>query len=100
MIWHLSILARSAGRLRNMGDVIGGLERTNEEAASEAEVGRDGEFPVSDTLLRGLGWDREFICWGLRTEPVSGEAEIGKVISGAQIRRWCSETPRVRPRMQ
>jgi hypothetical protein len=37
-----------------MGDVIGGLKRTNGEVALEAEVGQDGEFPVSETLLRGL----------------------------------------------
>jgi hypothetical protein len=50
----LSILACPAGRLRNMGDVIGGLERTNGEAASEAEVGPGREFLTFETLLRGL----------------------------------------------
>jgi hypothetical protein len=45
-----------------MGDVIGGLERANEGAASEARVGRDGEFPTSKTLHRGLERDRELTC--------------------------------------
>jgi hypothetical protein len=48
-------MAYLAGRRRNVGDVIEGLERANGEVASEARVGRGGEFSVSETLLRGLG---------------------------------------------
>jgi hypothetical protein len=40
-----------------VGDVTGGLERTNEEVASEAGVERGEEFPASETLHRGLGLD-------------------------------------------
>jgi hypothetical protein len=40
-----------------MGDVTGGLERANGEAASEAGVERVGEFPAFKTLYRGLGRD-------------------------------------------
>jgi hypothetical protein len=44
-----------------MGDIIGGLERTNGEVASEAGVGRGGEFLAYETLYRGLGKDGELI---------------------------------------
>jgi hypothetical protein len=37
-----------------VGDVIGGLERANGGAASEAGVRRIGEFPALETLYRGL----------------------------------------------
>jgi hypothetical protein len=57
----MSLLACSAGRRRNVGDVTGGLERTNVEEASEAEVGQGREFPASETLHQGLGRDGEFI---------------------------------------
>jgi hypothetical protein len=55
VIWPLSILACPAGQCRNVGDVIGGLEHTNGEAASEAGVGRGREFPASETLHQGFG---------------------------------------------
>jgi hypothetical protein len=61
MISPLSILACPVGWLENVGDVIGGLERTNGEAASEAGVGQGGEFLASETSLRGLGRDGEFV---------------------------------------
>jgi hypothetical protein len=45
-----------------MGDVTGGLERTNGRAASEARVGRIEELPASETLYQGLGRGGESTC--------------------------------------
>jgi hypothetical protein len=58
----LSLLACPVGRSRDMGDVTGGLERTNGRAASEARVGRIEELPASETLYQGLGRGGESAC--------------------------------------
>jgi hypothetical protein len=76
MIWPLSFLAYSVGRRKNVSNIIGGLERTNGGAASEAGLERGGDrwrhLQGSDKMVMML---RVGLCL-CPSARVSGESEV------------------------
>jgi hypothetical protein len=84
-----------------VGDAIGGLERANGRAASEAGVGRVGELPAFETLYRGLGRDGDDVAgWPVPMAQrwVSGESEMFRdplCEASDEVERWAGTLTRL-----